>query len=58
HGHHRPCPVQSKHVKRMMSSKKRISSLSKRDRGISDALGDVFMLYKPVIIVIGQIGNE
>ena len=50
--------MQSKHVERMVRYKKRICHLLKRDRGISDELGDVFMFYKPMIIVIGRIGNE
>ncbi|KAL2228332.1 UNVERIFIED_CONTAM: hypothetical protein Sindi_1812900 [Sesamum indicum] len=39
----------------MVSSKKRIPTLSKRDRGICCALGDALTLYRPVATVIGRI---
>ncbi|KAL2228731.1 UNVERIFIED_CONTAM: hypothetical protein Sindi_1852800, partial [Sesamum indicum] len=50
-------PMQSKQIERMVSSMKRICPLSKHDRGISDAFGDAFMFYKPVVIGIGRIAN-
>ena len=58
HGHRKRCLVQSNHVTRTVSSKKRIHPLSKRDKGISYTLGDAFTLYKPVTTVIGRIGKE
>ncbi|KAK4390331.1 hypothetical protein Sango_2096400 [Sesamum angolense] len=42
----------SEYVTKAMSFKKMIHSLSKRDRGISYALGDKFMVYEAVTIVI------
>ncbi|KAL2230878.1 UNVERIFIED_CONTAM: hypothetical protein Sindi_1682200, partial [Sesamum indicum] len=42
----------------MVSSKKRIRSLSKRDRSISYTLGDALTLYKAVATVIGRMGRR
>ncbi|KAK4394229.1 Retrovirus-related Pol polyprotein from transposon TNT 1-94 [Sesamum angolense] len=42
----------------MVSFKKRICPLSKRDRGISYSLGDASMFYETLATVIGRIGKE
>ena len=47
--------MQSEYVAGMVSSKKRIRTLSKCDRGISYALGDASTLYKVVAKVVDLI---